>query len=184
MRSIWNWLKLTNQVNKIIATSKHKILIYESSEKLIVVILILRLSICDVTFKSFIDHVVSTLHVPGRREHVVLVFYITYVLHILNFRSRNERPQSGDRGDTKEEYIPEAGGLIEVCHMLLHTNWHFSFMIFHWIILKIFHLSEQLGWGCGQLWWHEPQRRAIERNLCLWIWETLCYSTESHYSLY
>lgn len=131
MRSIWNWLKLTNQVNKIIATSKHKILIYESSEKLIIVILILRLSICDVTFKSFIDHVVSTLHVPGRREHVVLVCYITYVLHILNFRSRNERPQSGDRGDTKEEYIPEAGGLIEVCHMLLHTNWHFSFMIFH-----------------------------------------------------
>eukprot|EP00105_Crassostrea_gigas_P007057 XP_011421185.1 PREDICTED: eukaryotic initiation factor 4A-II [Crassostrea gigas] len=31
-------------------------------------------------------------------------------------RSRNERPQSGDRGDTKEEYIPEAGGLIE-------SNW-------------------------------------------------------------
>lgn len=46
-------------------------------------ILILRLSICDVTFKSFIDHVVSTLHVPGRRERFVMIFFIIYGLNIL-----------------------------------------------------------------------------------------------------
>ena len=34
-------------------------------------------------------------------------------IYLYYFRSRNERPQSGDP-ESKEEYIPEAGGLIEV----------------------------------------------------------------------
>ena len=45
-------------------------------------------------------------------------------------------------------------------------------------------ILEQLGWGCGQLWWYESPRGAVERNICLWIWEAICYSAESHYSLY
>lgn len=34
-----------------------------------------------------------------------------------------------------------------------------------------------------QLWWHVSPRGASERNLRIWVWETICYPTKSHCSL-
>lgn len=148
-------------------------------------ILILRLSICDVTFKSFIDHVVSTLHVPGRRERFVMIFFIIYGLNILikfqvsEWETTKWRPKWYQRGVHPRSWWSHRG-MSCYCTQIGRSISRFCIESSK----NIFHPSEQLGWGRGQLWWHEPPRRAIERNLCLWIWETLCYSTESHYSLY
>ena len=69
---------------------------------------------CHIHIQRYLQREVSCpisdlnpLHSINHDKNIMCIIYLYY------FRSRNERPQSGDP-ESKEEYIPEAGGLIEV----------------------------------------------------------------------